>query len=195
MGIIKLLYGDFRPKVICGQYLTEDIEIKTGFKQGCILSPLLCCLGIDWVMKETILGTQAGIKWTFTETLDDLDFANDLSLLSHRQSKSENLARNAGKIGLKINTEKTNTLRNNSQTAHPMTIEGHIIEEVTQCTYLWAKVTKDGNSESEVKAMISKARGAFAALKNIWKTNKISNRTKTRLFKSKIVSVLLNAAE
>ena len=40
VSIIKLLYGDFRTKVICGQYLREDFEIKTGVKQGCILSPL-----------------------------------------------------------------------------------------------------------------------------------------------------------
>ena len=39
---------------------------------------------IDWVMKETTLGTKAGIKWTFTETLDDLDFADDIALLAHR---------------------------------------------------------------------------------------------------------------
>ena len=38
-------------------------------------------------------------------------------------------------------------------------------------------MTKDVNSESEIKARTSKVRGAFAALKNIWKTNKISNRT------------------
>ena len=31
--VIKLLYGDFRSKVICGQYLTEDFEIKTDVKQ------------------------------------------------------------------------------------------------------------------------------------------------------------------
>ena len=69
-------------------------------------------------------------------------------------------------------------LRNNSQTADPITIGGKDIEEVTEFTYLGAKVTTDGNSESEIKARIRKARGAFAALKNIWKTNKISNRTK-----------------
>ena len=104
VSIIKLLYGDFRTKVICGQYLTEDFEIKTGVKQGCILSPFLFCLGIDWVMKETALGDKSSIKWTFTETLGDLDFADDISLLSHRysdiQRKSDELARNAGKIGL-----------------------------------------------------------------------------------------------
>ena len=182
VSIIKLLYGDFRTKVICGQYLTEDFEIKTGVKQGCILSPFLFCLGIDWVMRETALGDKSGIKWTFTETLGDLDYADDI-------------ARNAEKIGLQINITKTKMLRNNSQTADPITIGGRDIEEVTEFTYLGAKVSTDGNSESEIKARIRKARGAFAALKNIWKTNKISNRRKIRLFKSNVQSVLLYAAE
>ena len=66
---------------------------------------------------------------------------------------------------------------------------------MTEFTYLGAKVSTDGNSESDIKARIRKARGAFAALKNIWKTNKISNRTKIRLFKSNVLSVLLYAAE
>ena len=157
-------------------------------KQGCILSPFLFCLGIDWVMRETTIGDKSGIKWTFTETLGDLDYADDISLLSHRysdiQRKSDELARNAEKIGLQININKTKMLRNNSQTADPITIVGRDIEEVTEFTYLGAKVSTDGNSESEIKARIRKARGSFAALKNIWKTNKISNRTKIRLFKS-----------
>ena len=118
-------------------------------------------------MKETTLRTKAGTKWTFTATLDDLDFADDISLLSHRhgdvQSKSENRARHAGKLRLKINTKKTKSLRNNSQKADPIMIEGHIIEDVTEFTYLGANVTKYGNPESAVKARISKARGAFAA--------------------------------
>ena len=63
-------------------------------------------------------------------------------------------------------------------------------EEVTKFTYLGAKVTKDSNSESEGKARIDKARGAFAALKNNWKTNKITNRTEIHLFKNNVLSVL-----
>ena len=76
-----------------------------------------------------------------------------------------------------------------------LNIGGKDIEEVTEFTYLGAKVSTDGNSESEIKSRIRKARGAFAALKNIWKTNKISNRTKIRLFKSNVLSVLIYAAE
>ena len=96
------------------------------------------------------------------------------------------------KIALKINTNKTKALRNNSQIADPITIGGHIIEEVTEFTYLGAEVTKVGNSESEINSRISKAREAFAALKNIWKTSK---RTNIRLFKSNVFSVLLYVAE
>ena len=93
------------------------------------------------------------------------------------KEKAMNLQEMQEKIGLQININKTNMLRNNSQTADPITIGGKDIEEVTKFTYLGAKVSTDGNSESEIKAMIRKARGAFASLKNIWKTNKISNRT------------------
>ena len=79
--------------------------------------------------------------------------------------------------------------------ADPITIGGFIIEEVTEFTYLGTKLTNDGNSESEVKATTSKARGAFVALNNIWKNNKITNRTNIRLFKSNVLSVLIYAAE
>ena len=63
---------------------------------------------------------------------------------------------------------------------------------MTEFTYLGAEVTKVGNSESEINSRISKAREAFAALKNIWKTSK---RTNIRLFKSNVFSVLLYVAE
>ena len=116
-------------------------------------------------------------------------------IYTYRNSRKQRGPRNAGKIGLQTNINKTKMLRNNSQTADPITIGGRDIEEVTEFTYLGAKVSTDGNSESEIKAKIRKARGAFATLKNIWKTNKISNRTKIRLFKSNVLSVLLYAAE
>ena len=49
---------------------------------------------------------------------------------------------------------------NNRSIAHPITIEGYIIEEVTEFPYLGANVTKESNSEYEVKARISKATGS-----------------------------------
>ena len=194
-----MLYEGFKSKVICGQNLTEEFDIKTGVKQGCILSPFLFCLAIDWIMKRTDIGVKSGITWTFTESLGDLDFADDISLLAHShrdiQSKTEKLVRNAAKVGLHVNKDKTKTMRNNCQTADPVKLGEQDIEDVTEFTYLGAKVTKDGNTEAEIKTRINKARGAFAALKNIWKTKMISKKTKIRIFKSNVLSVLLYAAE
>ena len=197
--IIKMLYEGFKSKVICGQNLTEEFDIKTGVKQGCLLSPFLFCLAIDWIMKRTDIGVKSGIIWTFTESLGDLDFADDISLLAHShrdiQSKTEKLVRNAAKVGLHVNKDKTKTMRNNCQTADPVKLGEQDIEDVTEFSYLGVKVTKDGNTEVEIKKRINKASGAFAALKNIWKTKMISMKTKIRIFKSNVLSVLLYAAE
>ena len=144
-----MLYEGFKSKVICGQNLTEEFDIQTGVKQGCILSPFLFCLAIDWIMKRTDIGVKSGIIWTFTESLGDLDFADDISLLAHSyrdiQSKTEKLVRNAAKVGLHVNKDKTKTMRNNCQTADPGKLGEQDIEDVTEFTYLGAKVTKDGN--------------------------------------------------
>ena len=150
-------------------------------------------------MKRTDIGVKSGIIWTFTESLADLDFADDISLLAHShrdiQSKTEKLVRNAAKGGLHVNKDKTKTMRNNCQTADPVKLGEQDIEGVTEFTYLGAKVTKDGNTEAEIKIRINKARGAYAALKNIWKTKMIRKKTNIRIFKSNVLNVLLYAAE
>ena len=56
-------------------------------------------------------------------------------------------------------------------------------------------MTNDGNTEAEIKTRVNKARGAFAATKNIWKMKIISKNTKIRIFKSNVLSVLLYAGQ
>ena len=108
--IIKMLYEGFKTKMIYGQHLTEEFDIKTGVKHGCILSPFPFCLAIDWIMKRTDICVKSGIIWTFTESLGDLDFADGVSLLAHShrdiQSKNEKLVRSAAKVGLHVNKVK-----------------------------------------------------------------------------------------
>jgi hypothetical protein len=57
--------------------LTESIDVKTGVKQGCLLSPFLFLLAIDYIMRESTEGKRNGIQWTMWQQLDDLDFTND----------------------------------------------------------------------------------------------------------------------
>ena len=57
------------------------------------------------------------------------------------------------------------------------------------------KTTVDGDSEVEVKARMSKARGVLASLNSIWKRSNISLKTKVHIFRRNVLSVLLYGAE
>ena len=54
--VTKLLYRDFVSAVVCATALTKAFEVKTGVKQGYVLSQFLFTLAIDWLMKTTTRG-------------------------------------------------------------------------------------------------------------------------------------------
>jgi hypothetical protein len=47
------------------------------------MSVVLFNLVIDWIMPKATEDSQRGIRWSFFSSLEDLDFADDLALLSH----------------------------------------------------------------------------------------------------------------
>ncbi|VDP54334.1 unnamed protein product [Schistosoma margrebowiei] len=65
--------------------LTKSFEIKTGVRQGRLLSPVLFLLVIDWIMKTSTSEGKHRIQWTSRMQLDNLDLADDLALLSQTQ--------------------------------------------------------------------------------------------------------------
>ena len=69
--------------------LTESFDVKTGVKQGCLLSPFLFLLAIDYIMRESTEGKRNGIQWTMWQQLDDLDFADDIALISSTQQQMQ----------------------------------------------------------------------------------------------------------
>ena len=123
----KQLYYQQAVKVICAMYKNNTASvkvgnevsnwfcIKSGVKQGCVLSPFIWIILMDLVLRSTgkAIGDH-GIKWG-GKTLLDLDYADDLSILDESVSKMneflEVLRDQGAKIGLKINVKKTKSLR------------------------------------------------------------------------------------
>ena len=128
----------------------------------------------------------------------DLDVADDISLQAHShrdiQSETDKLVKMQQKWDFVLTKANPKPFETTVKQQKQSDSENKT-EEATEFTYLRAKVTKDGNTEAENKKMINKARGAFAALKNIWKTKTIGKKTKIRIFKSSVMNVLIYAAE
>ena len=107
--------------------------------------------------------------------MDDLDFTEDICLLSHThkqiQKKSSKLAEEAEKTGLKIDIQKTKLLKVNSVQQAKVQQKGKDIEEDNKFTYLGSVVTDKGGTDEDVKNRIGKARHVFSILKTVWNTS------------------------
>ena len=120
--------------------LTESFPVKSGVRQGCILSPVLFLLVIDWVMHKTTSDRPCGIQWTLFSCLEDFDFANDLAVMlpthSHLQAKSNQLSNFAKQAGLHVNQKKTKVMSVNAPTTSPITINGEVLECIEDFTHI-----------------------------------------------------------
>ena len=79
--MVQAMYKGSKCAAIDGGGKTGWFYIKSGVRQGCVMSGSLFLLVIDWVTRKTLSEGNTGIRWRFIEKLDDLDFADDLALL------------------------------------------------------------------------------------------------------------------
>ena len=130
--------------MIHGGSVTESFTISTRVRQGCLLSPLLFLIIIDWVTKAAF-NTPRGSRWTVTKRLEDLDFADDICMLAHRlqdaQEQLDHLQYSGLRAGLKINVSKTKTMRVNACLNNNIMLSGQAIEDVNEFTYLGSIVS------------------------------------------------------
>ena len=112
-------------------------------------------------MKKTTTGHRHGIQWTLTSQLEDLDFADDIALLSHShdqmQRKMDLLSQVSSGTGLHINEGKSKVLRINACDA-PITLQGSPLEEVESFIYFGSVISKQGGTDEDIKVRIQKAR-------------------------------------
>ncbi|KAK1785456.1 hypothetical protein P4O66_018823 [Electrophorus voltai] len=179
---------------------TDFFNIETGVKQGCILSPILFLLAVDYVMKKAMMSPVTGIPWTNGSHLTDLDLADDIALLVNTkpalQSMTTCLQGEAEKVGLRINTDKTKVMRVNRQTKVQITIAQQTVEDIDKFTYLSSIVSNnDGGSEADVRCSIGKAAGVFQRLRRIWSSTTINTGIKMRLYSTIIIPTAIYASE
>ena len=85
------------------------------------------------------------------------------------QDKTNDIVGISKKIGLTINVGKTKVMIINTRSEEQLGINNTAVEEVKDFRYLGSKIKVHGDSGKDVQNRIVKARGAFDALKRIWK--------------------------
>ena len=114
--MLQVIYTNYTYAVVDGDGRTDWFQVKSGVKQGCNMLGFLFLLVIDWLMRS-VEAVRTGIRWMMTTMLEDLDFADNLALISSTfkqiQMKIDRLNRNGRGMGLKINTKKTIVMRIN----------------------------------------------------------------------------------
>ncbi|VDO92130.1 unnamed protein product [Schistosoma margrebowiei] len=99
-------------------------------------------------MKTSTSEGKHGIQWTAQNQLDDLDFADDLALLSHTHQqmwiKTASVAAVSASVGLNIHNGKTKVLKYNTETSNPITLDGETLEDVESFTYLGSIIDEQG---------------------------------------------------
>ncbi|VDO57621.1 unnamed protein product [Schistosoma margrebowiei] len=127
--------------------------------------------------------------------LDDLDFADDLALLSQTQQQMQEKTISVAAVSLNIHKRRSQILQCNTTFNNRITIDGEVLEDVKTFTYLGSIIDEQGGSDADVKARIGKARAAYLQLRNGWSSKQLSTNTKVRIFNTNVKTVLLYGAE
>uniref|UniRef100_A0A0L8GRL9 Reverse transcriptase domain-containing protein n=1 Tax=Octopus bimaculoides TaxID=37653 RepID=A0A0L8GRL9_OCTBM len=142
------------------------------------MSGFLFLRAIDWVMRRTTERHRNGIRWNFTSMFKDLNFAEDVALLSstyeHILSKTYRPAENTDRIGLKLNSEKCKTLRNDVRQQARVRIGNNKVESIEEFVYFKLTVKKDRGETEEIKNRLS----LQIAFYNLWRSNDMDSKMK-----------------
>ncbi|VDO68092.1 unnamed protein product [Schistosoma margrebowiei] len=85
-------------------------------------------------MKTSTSEGKHGIQWTARDQLDDLDFVDDVALLSRTheqmQMKTASVAAVSESVGPSIHKGKTQVLKFKAENYNPITLDGETLENV-----------------------------------------------------------------
>ena len=107
--LLRNLYAEQEATVRTRHGTTDWFQIGKGGYQGCILSPYLCNLNAEYIMRNARLDeAQAGIKIA-ARNINNFRYADDTTLMAESEEKLKSLlmkVKESEKAGLKLNIQK-----------------------------------------------------------------------------------------
>ena len=98
-----------------------------------------------------------------------------------------------GKVGLKLNIQKTKIMASSPITSWQL--DGETVETVTGFIFLGSKITTDGDCSHEIKRRLLLGRKVMSNLDSILKSRDITLSTKVHLVKAMVFPLVMYGCE
>ena len=139
---------------------------------------------------------QAGIKIA-GRNISNLKYADDTTLMAESEEELKSLLmkvkEETGKVGLKLNVQKTKIMASGPITSWQIYEE--TVETVSDFIFLGSKITTDGDCSHEIKRRLLLGTKVMTNLDSIFKSRDIPWPTKVRLVKAMVFPVVMYGCE
>ena len=217
--IIEELHSETWCHVRSAGDTSERFEVRTGVRQGCVLSPLLFNCFMDKILREattTLNGglrieyaTSRGLFLTYRDktpastSIQDALYADDLTLVAESRQELQHMVNAVNSAckwwGMTISATKTKTLivgEQQTSSQPPIMLQGQPLEEVESFSYLGSEIGQSSKAEKEVSVRLEKAGKVHQIWRRkVFQSRALSTATKVRAYQTLVMPVLLYGAE
>ena len=195
--VLRNLYAGQEETVRTRHGTIDCFQIGKGVRQGCILSPCLFNLYVEYIMRNAGLDeAQAGIKLA-RRNINNLRYADETTLMAESEEELKSLLmkvkEESEKAGLKLNIMKTRIIASGPITSWQ--IDGEAVETVTDFILGGSKITADGDCSHEIKRHLLLGRKVMTNLESILKSRDITLPTKVHLVKAMVFPAVIYGYE
>merc|ERR1711888_251428 len=137
------------------------------------------------------------VEWLISQLL----FADDTALVAESEKELQKLVTEFGVVcerrKLKVNVAKSKVLVMEDDVTHNVniTLDGAVLEEVSNFKYLGSVVDKSGSTESDVKYRLAEGAKVFGAMGQLWRTKNVGREAKKMMYEGVVVPTVLFGAE
>ena len=183
---IRALYQKCSSVVRTSDGLTDEFQLSSGVRQGCVLSPILFNIYIDRITQESMTDNNVDNN---NNLINELLFADDQSIIYDNEHKLQQhinaLQATCEKYNMKINTSKTEVMTISRTTGQlNIHVNNVKIQQTPEFKYLGSIFTEDGKMDREIETRCQKANAVTYQLSPLLKHPSINMTVKRQLINS-----------
>ena len=222
VAIIRGFHEGMKVRVSAYGTLSDEFEVTTGVKQGCVMAPVLFnlfMLCVTHLLHREADGEGVDVRYRLDRNLFDLSklkartrtkmcnikelqYADDAAIVAHSpevlQHMIDILHQTYNRLGLKMNTDKTEVMQltDGDQDVNSITVGTAQLKNVSDFRYLGSYLSSDWSLDKEVTYRIGRAAAAFGSLRErVFSNRNLKLTTKINVYNAVCLSTLLYGTE